>query len=92
MPDAVVDNEIVDENEEEARRYPQRKRTRPKHLDDYVAEADIHLAASANYSVDYCYRVANIPNSYAQAKCSFEADNWQCAMNEEITALMITTH
>ena len=87
LSDAVVDNEIVDENEDEARRYPQRKRTRPKHLDDYVAEADINLAASANDSVDYCYRVANIPNSYAQANCYFEADKWHCAMNEEITAL-----
>ena len=47
MPDAVVDDKIVDENEDEARRYPQRKRTRPKHLEDYVAEADINLAASA---------------------------------------------
>ena len=27
MPDAVVDDEIADENEDEARRYPQRKRT-----------------------------------------------------------------
>ena len=65
------------------RRYPQRKRTRPKHLEDYVAEADINLTASANDSVDYCYRVANIPNSYAQANCSFEADKWHCSMNEE---------
>ena len=90
LPDAVVDDEIVDKNEDEARRYPQRKRrpsTRPKHLEDYVAEADINLAASANDSVDYCYRVANIPNSYAQANCSFETDKWHCAMNEEITAL-----
>ena len=85
LPDAVVDDEIVDEDE--ARRYPQRMRTRPKHLDDYVAEADINLAASANDSVDYCYRVATIPNSYAQANCSFEADKWHCAMNEEIAAL-----
>ena len=87
LPDAIADDEIVDENEDEARRYPQRKRTRPKHLEDYVAEADINLAASANDSVDYCYRVANIANSYAQANCSFEADKWHCAMNEEITAL-----
>ena len=67
--------------------YPQRKRTGPKHLEDYFAEGDINLAASANDSVDYCYRVANIPNSYAQANCSFEADKLHCAMNEEITAL-----
>ena len=87
LPDAVLDDEIVDKNEDEARRYPQRKRTRPKHLEDYVAETDINLAASANDSVDYCYRVANIPNSYAQENCSFEADKWHCAMNEEITAL-----
>ena len=85
LPDAVADDEIVDEDE--ARRYPQGKRTMPKHLEDYVAEADINLAASAIDSVDYCYRVANIPNSYAQANCSFEADKWHCAMNEEITAL-----
>ena len=87
LPDAVVDDEIVDTNEDEARRYPQRKRTGPKHLEDYVAETDINLAASANDSVDYCYRVANIPHSYAQANGSFEADKWHCAMNEEITAL-----
>ena len=47
LPDAVVDDEVVDENEDEARRYPQRKCTRPTHLEDYVAEADINLAASA---------------------------------------------
>ena len=69
LPGPVVDNEIVEENDDEARRYPQRKHTRPKHVDDYVAEADLNLAASANHSVDYCYRVANIPNSYAQANC-----------------------
>ena len=65
LPDPVGDNEIVEGNDEEARRYPQRKHTRPKHIDDYVAEADLNLAASANHSVDYCYRVANIQNSYA---------------------------
>ena len=46
LPDAVVDDDIVDENEDEARRYPQRKRNRPTHLENYVAEADINLAAS----------------------------------------------
>ena len=41
----------------------------------------------AEYTVDYCYRMPDIPSFYSQAIHSSEADEWRKAMNDEIKAL-----
>ena len=58
----------------------------PKHLDEYVVEKDID--DNVNYTVDYCYRVTNIPSTYNEAVNSQEASQWQKAMGEEVAALI----
>ena len=63
------------------RRYPSRERRKPKRYDDYV------LDESAKYTVDYCFRVADVPKTYTDAMRSVESDKWQSAMEEEINAL-----
>lgn len=51
-----------DEDNIEERRYPQRNRNKPKHLEAYVMD-DEDLSSVAKCSIDYCYRVANIPST-----------------------------
>ena len=77
----------VSENEDsgEDSRYPKRIHNKPKHLDEYVLDGD--LEDDVNYTVDYCYRVANIPTTYNDALKSNEATKWQNAMRDEMTAL-----
>ena len=60
----------------DSRRYPERNRTKPKYLDDYVS-----------YSVDYCYRMTDIPMNYKDAVSTHDSEAWKDAMNEEIQAL-----
>ena len=62
----------------EERRYPERNRKPPNRYSqsDYV-----------NYSVDYCYRVSNIPRNYKEAVTSDEKEQWVLAMDEELDAL-----
>ena len=66
-------------------RYPKRTRNKPKHLEEFVLDGD--LEDITNYTVDYCYRVANIPMTYPEALKSNEATKWQKAMDDEMTAL-----
>ena len=73
------------ENRGEDSRYPKRIHTKPKHLDGYVLDSG--FKNDVNYTVDYCYRVANIPMTYDDALKSNEATKWQTAMNDEMTAL-----
>ena len=56
-----------------------------KHLDEYVLDGD--LEDDVNYTVDYCYRVVNIPTTYNDALKSNEATKWQNATRDEVTAL-----
>ena len=65
-------------------RYPIRARTKPEYLNEYVTSKVVDEVAE--YTVDYCYRMSNIP-SYSQAIHSAEADEWHKAMNDEIEAL-----
>ena len=65
--------------------YPKRTRNKPKHLEEFVLDGD--LEDITNYTVDYCYRVANIPTTYPEALKSNEATKWQKAMDDEMTAL-----
>ena len=66
-------------------RYPKRTRNKPKHLEEFIFDGD--LEDITNYTVDYCYRVANIPTTYSEALKSDEATKWQKAMDDEMTAL-----
>ena len=77
----------VSENEDsgEDSRYPKRIHNKPKHLDEYVLDGD--LEDDVNYTVDYCYRVANIPTTYNDALKSNKATKCQNAMRDEMTAL-----
>ena len=43
---------------------------------------------TVSYTVDYCYRVSNIPTTYSQAISSNEKVKWQKAMNDEMKALI----
>ena len=62
------------------RRYPSREHRKPKCYGDYV------LDESAKYTVDCCFRVADVPKTYTDAMRSVESDKWQSAMEEEIDA------
>ena len=67
--------------EDRNRRYPSRGHRKPKRYGDYV------LDESAKYTVDYCFRVADVPKTNTDAMCSVESDKWQSAREEEIDAL-----
>ena len=96
-PPTTVDSDVSDEQTTEDRnvaenenrgedsRNPKRIHTIPKHLDGYVLDGG--LEDDANYTEDYCYRVANIQTTYDDAIKSNEATKWQKAMHDEMTAL-----
>ena len=81
------DEDVTDqgENVNEDGRYPKRLRNKPQRFGEYVLDSE--LEDNANYTVDYCYRVANIPTTYNDALKSIEATKWQKAMYDEMTAL-----
>lgn len=84
--DANPTENIDSKHERGNSRYPTRVHDMPKHLDEYVVEKDID--DNVNYTVDYCYRVTNIPSPYNEAVNSQEASKWQEAMREEVAALI----
>ena len=65
--------------------YPKRIRNKPKHLEEVVLDGNLEDITSD--TVDYCYRVANIPTTYSEALKSNEATKWQKAMDDEMTVL-----
>ena len=71
----------------EESRYPKRTRNRPNRYgnDEYLSGSN--LEDNANYTVDYCYRAANIPTTYNDALASQEATKWQKAMTAKMTAV-----
>ena len=93
LPDSVKQGEpeIPTHGNEDTnvRRYPARDRVRPKYLDDYVTGEDIDEVTdgTANCTIDFCYRLANVPQSYQDATSSPEANKWTDAMSEELNAL-----
>ena len=66
------------------KRYPQRERQKPKYLDDYVSGED-----SDDYTctVDYLYHVSDVPKTYEEAVRAPDANFWEDAMNDEMSAL-----
>ena len=71
------------DKKEDNSRYPARIRNKPKRLgfSDFGTEDDV------SYTVDYCYRVVDIPTSYDEVLNSNEASKWQNDMKDEIAAL-----
>ena len=93
LPDSVEATEPEmpkpENGQESIRRYPTRDRAKPKYLDDFVTgeELDNAVDDAANCTVDFCYRVSNVPESYQDAISSPESSKSRDAMNEEIDAL-----
>ena len=85
-----VKNESPVEGDEthETRRYPLRVRSRPKYLSDYVTSVDEEMSRIAKCSVDYCYKVEDIPNDYYEAMNSDQSEEWKSAMDDEMQALI----
>jgi len=80
------ENPTVDIPENSERRYPMRSNRRPpEYLKDY--ETSLVSSDLANCTVNYCYKISDIPKSYSEAMSSNEADDWHKAMNDEMTAL-----
>jgi len=75
------DVEENDENGTPESRYPKRVRNRPKYLDEYETENSIKS------TVEYCYAAVSVPQCYADALSSPEAEKWADAMHEEMSAL-----
>lgn len=81
LPETEDQNLNTEENVER----PVRNRSRPKHLDDYIVgnEVDAYL----QNSIHYCYSMSNLPTTYVDAMSRTDANKWQNAMNDEMTAL-----
>ena len=87
--DEVPKVQPVAENvKDETKRYPTRDHRKPKYLENYDTSTSCEGAKSAEHTIDYCCRVADIPVTYADAIRSRESDKWQAAMEEEMNALL----
>jgi len=64
------------------RRYPQRSKSKPKYLNDYVLKDD-----SVNVTMHYCYKMCDMPVTYSEAISSPDSQNWKCAMKEKMDSL-----
>ena len=60
----------------EVRRNPPRDKRKPRRYDD-----------SANITIDYCYRVSNVPRTYREAISAPDACKWEKAMHKELLSL-----
>ena len=78
-----IDNTGIHESPEKTQgdRYPLRSRNRPNSLGQNKLDDNV------SFTVDYCYKVANIPDCYKQALTLPEANKWQEAMEVEMRAL-----
>ena len=74
----IFDTPVPETQVENERRYPDRERRKPKHLDDY-----------ASYNNDVCCLSVSrfIPQTYRQAVDSRDSSHWEEAMNEEMNSL-----
>lgn len=67
---------------------PQRVSKMPKYLqDDYVVGNDLTDDLLNNVCIHYCFNMSILPTTYKEAMSSKEADKWQKAMNDEMSAL-----
>ncbi|KAK3892176.1 hypothetical protein Pcinc_003967 [Petrolisthes cinctipes] len=72
-----------------ARQNPPRVRNTPSYLKDYVLERDDDDENDmlAGFTIHYCHKVCETPNTYVEAIQSPDSQLWQKAMQEEIDAL-----
>ena len=68
-------------------RYPKRDRSKPKYLEHYTDGSEIDESNHVNFTVDYCYKMSEIPQSYQEAISSPRSHEWQKAMEDEMHAL-----
>ena len=72
-------------------RYPKRDRKRPQRYDEYVMDDDDEfkdcVSKMHNLSIDFCYRISEIPSSYQDAIVTPESSHWVAAMQEELNSL-----
>ena len=71
-------------------RRSERARRKPVRLDDYLVGDEMDDAIDkyiVNSTVDYCYKLANVPCTYQDAITASDSDSWQDAMESEIRAL-----
>lgn len=85
-PEQSRESPVETESSDATRRYPERLRTQPSHLSDYITCND-DMSNIAKCAVDYCYHVDHVPSSYDEAISSPESLNWKRAMREEIESL-----
>lgn len=78
--------EQVRDNHGQTKRYPQRERKTPKYLEDFITDQN-EADDSTSTSIDYCYRVREIPQTYTEAMNSPQTVKWKQAMKEEIESL-----
>ena len=87
------DHQKRDEGEsstQEEKRYPSRDRKPPARFGDYVTDDQSfeEYSDAASSSIDYFYKVNDIPLTYEEVLLSSEADKWQKAMQEEVSSLI----
>lgn len=71
--------------EEAETRYPRRDRRAPQYLSEYVTDTQSNDQVSI--SVDFCYRMCDVPQTFKEAMSSPKAEVWAKAMQEEIESL-----
>ena len=71
----------------EVRKNPERTRKMAQYLNDYVTEENKEMPKLAKCAVDYCYKVANIPNDYHESINSPDSEMWKNAVHDEIHSL-----
>ena len=82
-----IDVNVPDGNDNDDR-YPSRERKAPLYLNDYVTNLSDSMSLDVKeVSIDYCYKLNDIPKTYNQAIKSKNCDKWKAAMDKEIKSL-----
>ena len=76
------DNTNMPKEQSLLERYATRTRNKPSFYGHNKLDDNL------NHTIDYCYKLANIPTDYQQAIESPEASKWQEAMNSEMNAFI----
>ena len=83
----VVNHNVEVESD---RRYPKRVNVKlPNKFNDYVVGNDVDKLPddALLYTIDYCYRLVDVPHTFHQATHCEESVHWQNAMENEMEAL-----
>lgn len=80
-----ADTTDVTQTEDSEPRYPRRDRRVPQYLSEYVTNTKSNDQVSI--SIDFCYRMCEVPQTFKEAMSSPKAEIWTKAMQEEIESL-----